>query len=288
MSKVVVIGYASIDYPAVLDGFFKGDRTVMIKERPADAFPRAGGSPLYVARPVATLHGETSIITWIGDDQLGEFFRDQVTEGGVITDGVAIISPGNTPVCFLLYQQDGSCGCCFDPGMLGREALDLQQIDLIQGADLLCITVGPPQIGMRSLELISDECLIVWVAKNDPLSYPEELRQALGSKADFIFCNSHEREWIDSATQNRKGTNPVIIETNGAKPVKIEYEGKAEFVEVPQLIFNDASGAGDTLAGGCLKVIAAGETNPRSIVEAGIEAASQMLQQRTIDKGQNK
>ena len=81
MTKAAIIGYASIDYPAVLDGFFRGDETVLIKERPADAFPRPGGCPLYVAVPIAEAGLPVSIITWVGDDSLGDlFYRSRKTK----------------------------------------------------------------------------------------------------------------------------------------------------------------------------------------------------------------
>ena len=282
MTRVAVIGYASIDFPAVLDGFFEGDRTVMIRRRPADAFPRPGGCPLYVARPMAGHGIDVSIVTWVGADHHGKLFTSWTEGDGVGVQGIATIEPGDTPVCFMIYQSDGSCGCLFDPGMLGREALTGEQKALIAGADLLCVTVGPPGIAGEALGLIRDECRVAWVMKSDPLSYPVELRTSLAARADYIFCNRQEREWVDEglagAPSNRR---PVIVETAGGEAVKAERNSAQVRVDVEPLSFDDASGAGDTLAGGCLTAILAGESDLRAVVESGINAAASLLRERS-------
>ena len=275
MKRAVTIGYASIDYPAVLAGYIKPNETVLIKQRPADAFPRPGGCPIYVARPIATSGCQTSMVTWVGVDEMA---RD-----GIDIAGIATVESGVTPMCFMIYQEDGSCCCCFDPGLLGQEALDSAQTELIRNADLLCVTVGPPDIGTQALDIISNECAVAWVAKNDPLSYPESLRKALGERADYIFCNVHERGWIDAALVDRQRPDPMIVETNGSEQVKAEFGGEVDYLEVPTLHFNDASGAGDTLAGGCIAAIASGETHAKVIAAAGIAASTALLKLRSTE-----
>ena len=281
MTRVVAIGYASLDYPAILDGFFQGNKTVLINKRPADAFPRPGGSQLYVGRCLAKAGVRTSIITWVGDDDMGELYRSSTELEGIETDGIAVVNQGSTPVCFLLYQEDGSCGCCFDPGFMGSETLTPQQADLIREADLVCITVGPPQIGLRALELTRKDAIVAWVGKNDPVSFPETLRTELGIRADYIFCNVHEREWIDSALMTRKKPAPLIVETSGTGTVKVHHNAQTLELLVDPLECDDASGAGDTLAGGSLAAVMDGEDDARKIAAAGIEAAHALLKQRT-------
>ncbi len=242
-----------------------------------------GGCPIYVARPLAASGCQTAMVTWVGVDDMAEMFRSCAARDGIDTAGIAIVDSGITPMCFMIYQEDGSCCCCFDPGLLGQEALDTVQTELIRNADLLVITVGPPNISMQALEFVADESAVAWVAKNDPLSYPESLRTALGKRADYVFCNVHEREWINNALVGRERPAPLIVETNGPEQVKAEFKGKVEYLDVPMLRFNDASGAGDTLAGGCLAAIAGGETSAKEIAAAGIAATIALLRQRSIE-----
>lgn len=282
MTGVVVTGYASMDFPAVLDGFFAGDRTVMIRQRPADAFPRPGGCPLYVARPIADTGIPVSIVTWVGADDHGQLFTSWTEREGIGIEGIATIEPGNTPVAFMIYQQDGSCGCLFDPGMVGQESLTEKQKVLIADAELLCVTVGPPEIAREALGLISGRCKVAWVLKNDPLSYPNELRVALASRADYIFCNRQEREWVDeSLGEAQTHRHPGIVETAGGDDVMGVADDLSVQVQVEPISFDDASGAGDTLAGGCLAAILAGESDLRTIVESGVSAAASLLRGRS-------
>src|SRR4030095_12633047 len=102
MKSAVATGYASIDYPAVLRGYLKPDHTVMIKERPTDAFPRPGGCPIYFARPPATSRCHTPRVTWVGADDMAELFRSCVARDGIDTAGIATVESGTTPMCFVI------------------------------------------------------------------------------------------------------------------------------------------------------------------------------------------
>ena len=97
MRQVAVIGYASIDYPAVLDGFFEPDRTTMIRRRPVGAFPRPGGCPLYTAAPMAAAGIDVSVVTWVGSDDHGRLFASQARRRGIGADGIGRGRAGRYP-----------------------------------------------------------------------------------------------------------------------------------------------------------------------------------------------
>lgn len=280
MINSAVIGYSSLDFAAVVDGYFRGDQTVLISDRPRDAFPRPGGCPLYVAMPIASQGGQVSIISWVGDDDLGQQMIDYATEKSISVDAISIIPEAATPMCFLIYQADGSCGCCFDPGMMGREVLTPNQIEKIENAGLVCFTVGPPEIGATALRHVRGDAIVAWVAKFDPISFTEELRRGLAKRADYVFCNTSEREWIDEALKDRTGSPPVIVQTNGSGQVLVQTGDTMTHVEVTPLSVSDTTGAGDTLAGGCIAAIAGGEMEPKQIARAGVDAAGSMLAAR--------
>lgn len=340
MMRAAVTGYASLDYPVVLDGMFAGDRTTLIRHRASEAWPSLGGSVSYVARPLAAAGAATEVVTWVGDDDMGRLYRGQCAEAKLSLAGIATVSPGATPVSLMVYQEDGSCGCLFDPGFLGREVLTAAQEKLLREADLVCVTVGPPEIGLRAVELARADALFAWVLKNDPHSYPEELRERLGARADYVFCNREERGLVDASLAgagrrdrngdgngdgHRKGSGSggcsgdggasgdaagngngngngngggdgdgigigiansgsasgqVIVETGGAREVLVERGGEARRLPVAALDVVDTTGAGDTLAGGTLAALAAGETDPARAVAAGIDAARRLLAAR--------
>ena len=280
--NIVVIGYASLDFPAVLDGYFEGDKTTRIRQRPADAFPRPGGCALYAARPMSAHGHAVSIVTWVGADEHGEQFKTWTARYGVQTEGIATLAGGKTPIAFMIYQEDGSCGCLFDPGMLGGEALSAQQEAIIAAADLFCFTVGPAHTTQRALALLSDDCKIAWVMKKDANAYPEALRAQLAARADYIFCNRQERDWVDQALGAHAPSEPtLVIETAGPDPVKAWRDHDRVEVPVPTLSFEDASGAGDTPAGGCLASLINGESDLRQVVHAGVTQATELLRSRS-------
>lgn len=281
MKKTVTLGYASIDYVAVLDGYFQPNCTTPIKKRPADAFPRPGGCSLYVAGPIADSGCQSAVVTWVGDDDLGNLYRSFAQKHNIDYAGISTLDHSKTPVCFLIYQEDASCVCLFDPGFMGRERLTPQQIQLIKEAELVTFTVGPPQIALEVLNYITETTKVGWVGKNDAQSYPEELKAVLGKRADYIFCNRHERSMMDASLTGRQRPAPMILETDGGNRVKIELQGDVDFIDVPSVTFDEATGAGDTLAGGCLAAIINGCTDLNKIGQSGVQAATKLLQQRS-------
>jgi ribokinase len=279
MRKVSLTGYASLDYPIILAGAFKANWTTEIRQRPADSWPRPGGCHFYAALPLVRGGFDTSLITWVGGDDMGRLYRRCCTSQGIGLEGFAEVAPGTTPVCFLVYQADGSCACLIDFGFSGRETLIPAQERRLRASDLVCITVGPPATTARALEIARPEATVAWVSKNDPNSFTPELCQALGRRAHFIFCNAQERRRIDECAPERP-EDQVVVETHGAGAVTIHHRRQAISIPVEPVPALDTTGAGDTLAGGTLAAIAAGETDLSAAVTAGIVAARELLAPR--------
>jgi len=277
--QAVFIGYAALEYAVQLDDAFKGDWTTPIRHRHKRPWPRPGGCHFYAAMPVARAGSAASLVTWIGDDEMGSLYRTYCGQRGVGVGGVVSIPNGTTPLCFLVYQPDGSCGCLIDFGSSGRETLTAEQERLIAAADLVCITVGPAPALMRALELIRPETMVAWITKNDPTSFVPPVREILAQRARFIFCNARERAWVDEAAGSRP-TDQVIIQTSGAGAVQIHRSGGVVNLAVNALTTYDTTGAGDTLAGGTLSAILNGETDIIRAVQGGIDAAYSLLSER--------
>lgn len=279
MKRSVFIGYAALEYAVQLDGAFRADWTTPIRQRHKQPWPRPGGCHFYAAAPVAGAGGAPTLVTWIGDDAMGALYRSCCSDQGIGLEGVVSIPDGATPLCFLIYQPDGSCGCLFDAGMSGRAAITPEQERLIAAADVVCVTVGPAAASMRAMELIRPEATVAWITKNDPASFIPPLREMLARRAGFIFCNARERAWVDEVTANRPA-GQVIIQTGGTRDVQIHRSGSVTNVAVNALATHDTTGAGDTLAGGTLAAILRGETDVVRAVREGIDAAYKLLSGR--------
>ncbi len=278
MKRAVLVGYAALEYAVQLEGAFRADWTTPIGHRHKDPWPRPGGCHFYAAMPIAGAGGTADLVTWIGDDELGSLYLACCERSGIGAGGVASI-PGATPLCFLVYQPDGSCGCLIDFGMSSRATITAKQERLIAAADLVCITVGPADALARALERIRPETTVAWITKNDPASFIPSLRRTLAERADFIFCNARERAWVDEVNVTRP-VGQVIVQTGGAGAVQIDQSGRVFTLAVDALAARDTTGAGDTLAGGTLSAILQGESDIVKAVQAGIDAAHRLLMKR--------
>ena len=280
MSNVLISGYASLDYPVGLDGQFVGDQTTVITARDPEAWPRPGGCPSYVGFPLARAGHRAAAITWIGTDREGQRYKQKLAARGLDVSGIATIENGNTPISLLVYQQDRSCGCLFDRGMMGRETLTTPQKTLAATADLLCITVGPPQQNAELLEITPRQAIVAWVLKNHPGSFPSLLTDPLSRRLGYAFCTARERPILDRSLQGKMPQNLVIVETKGPAAVSVQQGSLRWNLPVQALDICDTTGAGDTLAGGFLAAVLNGETDPVKAARAGIAVTQQMLLKR--------
>lgn len=281
MKQAILVGYAALEYAVQLDGEFRGDWTVPIKHRHEHPWPRPGGCHFYAAQPIAQAGGAPELVSWIGEDELGSVYRRYCEHHGIGTRGVVSV-PGTTPLCFLVYQPDGSCGCLIDFGMSSRSAMTTAQENLISGADLVCITVAPAAAVARTLELIRPQATVAWITKNDPVSFTPTVRRTLAQRADVIFCNARERAWVDEVATTRP-VGQAIVQTSGAGSVQVHQSGRVTELAVDAIAARDTTGAGDTLAGGTLASLLAGETDLVIAARAGVNAAHTLLKNR-IDK----
>lgn len=266
MVRVVVAGFATIDYVVRVEGDFTGRGTRLMREA---AWPRAGGAALYASAALARAAVAAAPITWIGDDTDGLAYRAAC----VSLDGVAVMSNAPSTRCLLIYNADGSYGCLLRPG---PAELTETQLRLAVQAEWLVIAAGPPEITARLLDLEGPR--LAWIAKDDPACFPPDLVARLTARAEVVFCNAGERAWLEVGRTEPKPPSQVLFETRGADGVRVET-GQAVDLPVTPLSVEDATGAGDTFAGAALAALIAGAP-PRAAAEAGIAAAGALLAAR--------
>lgn len=273
MTRLAVSGFASLDYPLSIGGFAVGDATTLVTHRDMAAWPRIGGCPTFVA--AAALQSGISVapVTWVGSDDSGRFFRERLFELGCDISGVHAVDADRSPASVLVYQQDGSCICLYDPVFAGREPLSAAQRDTIASADHLAMTVGPAHLIEAILEARKPGAGLSWVLKNDAKAYPEEARARLAVHASLIFCNSAERKLVPDAV----APETVIVVTQGAGEIIIEAGPARKSLKVEKVDVGDTTGAGDTFAGGYLAALLTGDNDPLSCAESGVRAVRALL-----------
>ncbi|WP_419913819.1 carbohydrate kinase family protein [Hoeflea sp.] len=275
MTGLVVTGYASLDYPVGLAGQVGGDQTTLIEHRDANAWPRIGGCPAYMALAVSERNGSVAPVTWIGSGTESDHFILTLHNAGVNTDGIDRLPSPRAPTAILAYQKDGTCACLFDPVFAGDEELTQSQQALIASASHVCISVGPPHLTRDILASRNPEARLYWVVKNDARCFTPEICAEISGAADVVFCNSSERVLIGDVA-----SETLIVETRGPDGILLERGGEAETLAVEPLPVRDTTGAGDTLAGGFVAAEMAGHADPLAAAQAGLQATMKLLEER--------
>jgi ribokinase len=275
--KIVVSGYATLDYVVQLDAPFHGTGTATGELGFSGAWPRAGGSALYASRRIAAVGHRAFPLTWIGDDGDGGHYLRACQRAQICCDAIDQVRGGKTPRCVLIYRPDGDYGCLLDTGFHGRESLSPAQAGIVGTADHLCISAGPPAATAALLKACPPGADLSWIAKRDPLSFPEELRRVLARRARLIFCNASEREFIEMARDCARPDEQIIIETLGSAGVLVDGSGGRRVIPTVALTTHDTTGAGDTLAGETIAQYLTGQIAIETAVERGMAAARTLL-----------
>lgn len=273
--KIVVCGFATIDYVVEVDGDFRGRGTLPMRDDPEALRPRAGAAALYTGAALAAQGFDVSPLTWVGDDEERFIFLSACRAAGLDVTGVSRVAGARTAQCLLIYSADGAYGCVLR-SLSGAE--EEAQRDLVARADIVVIAAGNPEVASRLLGLARAEALVVWIAKNDPACFPGWLVAQLVARARYIFCNGAERPWIDGALAlaGPAAAPSVIFETRGEEGVLIDQGEESHRVPTRRLKVYDATGAGDVFAGATLAAVLKG-ADPVTAAAAGAEAAYAML-----------
>lgn len=293
--SLIVSGYASVDYAMQLAPFEGHDATTIVRAR-ADEWPRYGGIA-HVTRAAgrATEGGaRVTALSWVGGDSEGEAWMSAVEAGGADTAGVARMGC-RSPSSYLLYPEGEGTICLFDPGDC-HGGLTGEQRELLLGADLLVVTVGPAKATEQLLGAIPAGCAVFWIVKQDPASLTGELAAQLAARARVVALSEGERGYLDGiAAAARTGTYVIVTRgSRGAELLCVDSVGHLATVgEVPvrPVAGVDTTGAGDTFSGALAAALAGDpDANPDEMLAhlaRASKATAEMLRMRSAAEPQN-
>lgn len=287
MSGLVITGYASLDHVVVLSGDIVHGRTTTISDRPANAWPRLGGGPAFVAAAARrSYHGPVVPVSWVGSDELGKTYIEQLAQRHISSSGMVRLPGARSPVSMLIYNPGGDCACLYDPGIKGEIALTEHQQQLLAAASWICVTIGPKEVTEEVLKIVREDQKLAWIVKNDPNALTSDQAARLASRADAIFCNGRERAFLAEVKSDRKARNPGqwLIETQGQRGALFEFDGEQTFVPAEPISLRDPTGAGDSFAGGVLAALLNGESDPHVLGRRGHAAAHALLTARKTEE----
>ena len=287
MSGLVITGYASLDHVVVLSGDIVHGRTTTISDRPADAWPRLGGGPAFVAAAARrSYHGPVVPVSWVGSDELGKTYIEQLAQRHISSSGMVRLPGARSPVSMLIYNPAGDCACLYDPGIKGEIGLSEYQRQLLEAASWICVTIGPKTVTDDVLEIVRRDQKLAWIVKNDPSALSPQQAARLTQRADVIFCNGRERAFLAEVMSDRRARNPDqwLIETQGQRGALFEFDGEQTFIAAEPIVVRDPTGAGDSFAGGVLAALLNGETDPAILGRRGHAAAHALLTERKSEE----
>ncbi|MFN5783982.1 MAG: PfkB family carbohydrate kinase, partial [Novosphingobium sp.] len=128
---------------------------------------------------------------------------------------------------------------------------------------------------------VPDNRQVSWITKLDQRCFPEELCRRLAARANLIFCNASEREFIEAAFEGHRPKTQIIVETLGSAGVLIDSADGRRVIPTTAIKAHDTTGAGDTLAGEVIAQLCLGNTCMDEAVVRGMNAAKDLLASRS-------
>ncbi len=227
-----------------------------------------GGSAANSMVTTAQFGGKVFYCCKVGDDELGEFYLDDLTRAGVKHRLEKQHTPGHTGRCVIMVSQDAERTMCTSLGITIDFSVDELHEDVIRESQYLYIEghlvyqreavdaiLKAKQVarrhGVKIAMTFSDPAVVKYAR--------EHLAEVIGNDGvDLLFCNEDEiRDWseVDSVEE---GINQILtitdtlVLTRGCKGAQIIT--KQDVIDIPPypIVAVDSTGAGDTFAGAYL------------------------------------
>ena len=233
----------------------------------------AGGSAANTVMGVADFGGKAAYASKVANDDLGEFFLQDMRNMGVTVE----VPPadGQTGTCVVLITGDAqrtmlthlgvSSTLC--PDDISEEEIRKAKYVYIEG--YLFTAADPKAAAMRAIELAIKNGVKVAFTVSDPFLiqlFKDEFWKLIEGPVDLLFCNLEEaraltgmQDAIECAHEIHRHTENVAI-TLGPDGSLLMHEGQAIPIEGVAVEAVDTTGAGDMYAAGLLYGITNGSS----------------------------
>ena len=269
MVECTVLGGLVLDRYLEIETFPErgGDQLIL------NEFAMAGGCAINMASTFNNLGGCAHVVSYLGDDEVGEDIRDYMEHHGFSTAHVDVAEEPSG-YCIILLEQDGErtfltmkgAEGLYDPSLLQDREMHMRHA-LVTGYYLLSEQAGDV---VDSLETIADnDGLILF----DPGPLGSEIEgdifRRMVDLSDIISVNESEEALVADLIR----PDQILAVKKGAKGGSIFYRDQIicyEAVEVPVV---DTTGAGDSFDAGFFYGLLAG-MDIRAAADLGARCAA--------------
>jgi len=233
-----------------------------------------GGAPANVARTLASLGVRTSLVTALGDDELGRAMHDELERSGVRTDAIAIV-PSRTAITFVDVRTDGARSFLFYRHPSADMTLEAAQLRA-SSFDARWLHLGSSTLVRSPVREATLEALALGERHCVRVSFDVNLRRHLWpkecdvrkeldlvlSRADFLKASEEDLEAL-GLPPNVEGARTLhALRPNRITVLTLADRGAVGFmgpheVAVPaeKVEVVDVTGAGDAFVAGALAVL---------------------------------
>ncbi|MCT2537828.1 aminoimidazole riboside kinase [Aquibacillus koreensis] len=225
-----------------------------------------GGAPANVAVGVARLGAPSTFLGKVGEDVLGRFLKDTLTNYGVGTDHMLLTKKHRTGVVFVTLDKDGDRSFDFYIDPSADRFLETGEINpqlfaanrILHFGSISMIDQPAKEATQKAVKLAKDAGMIV---SYDPNLRPglwrslDEAKKTIISmlnKADVVKLSDEELTFITGEDAIKNGIEkikayqiPLLFITLGAKGSVVVINGKP--INIPAMTVDtvDTTGAGD-------------------------------------------
>ncbi|ALC88549.1 fructokinase [Bacillus sp. FJAT-18017] len=230
-----------------------------------------GGAPANVSVGIAKLGGASTFLGKVGNDVLGHFLFETLTEYGVNTESVLFTEEARTGVTFVTLEPSGERDFSFyiNPSadrLLKEEELDpklFEKNKILHFGSMSLISEPARSATLKAIEMAKQKGMLISYDPNLRLGLwdsPEHARETILAtipNADILKVSEEELEFLTGAGSLEESIAqlpdlPLIVVTLGEKGSV--YCFKNEIGRVPAIVSKvvDTTGAGDAFVSGIL------------------------------------
>ncbi|WP_043930260.1 aminoimidazole riboside kinase [Bacillus sp. EB01] len=239
-----------------------------------------GGAPANVSVGIAKLGGASTFLGKVGNDVLGHFLFETLTEYGVNTESMLFTEEARTGVTFVTLEPSGERDFSFyiNPSadrLLKEEELDRKLFEknkILHFGSISLISEPARSATLKALEMAKIKEMLISYDPNLRLGLwdsPEHARETILAAvpyADILKVSEEELEFLTGAGNLEEGIAqipdlPLIVVTLGEKGSIYCFKNQIGRVTALESKVVDTTGAGDAFVSGILYSINESEKN---------------------------